>query len=128
MQKPISQIQIAESIKGQLDGTIGSTSETQSDKTGFIDAGGISISDMGSMSNSMGGFGGNQGAMNGNMPQKPEDSQNSQAAQTQPNVNIQVNGVASQSIVLANSYSCIIVSIVVLLLGMGTACFYKRRK
>lgn len=118
----------AESIKGQLDGTIGSTSETQSDKTGFIDAGGISISDMGSMSNSMGGFGGNQGAMNGNMPQKPEDSQNSQAAQTQPNVNIQVNGVASQSIVLANSYSCIIVSIVVLLLGMGTACFYKRRK
>lgn len=69
----------AESITGQLDGTIGSTTETQSDKTGFIDAGDMSISDMGSMKNSMGG---NQGAMNGNMPQMAEDSQNSQVAQS----------------------------------------------
>ncbi len=38
----------AESISGQLDGTIGSTSEAQTDKTGFISAEGISISDMGS--------------------------------------------------------------------------------
>ncbi|MCQ2485679.1 MAG: CotH kinase family protein [Clostridia bacterium] len=44
----------AESVSKQLDGTIGSTSETQTDKTDFIKADGITISDMGSMGN-MGG-------------------------------------------------------------------------
>lgn len=43
----------AESISGQLDGTIGSTSETQSQDT-LIDAGDLNISDMGSMNSSMG--------------------------------------------------------------------------
>lgn len=52
----------AESISGQLDGTIGSTSEEQQDKENFVDASGISISDMGSMNNSMGG--GRGGMMN----------------------------------------------------------------
>lgn len=44
----------AESISGQLDGTIGSTSDTQKNET-LIDAGDMQISDMGSMNNSMGG-------------------------------------------------------------------------
>ena len=44
----------AESITGQLDGTIGSTSSTQSNDT-LIDAGDIQIADMGSMNNTMGG-------------------------------------------------------------------------
>lgn len=52
----------AESISGQLDGTIGSTSEEQQNKENFVDASGISISDMGSMNNSMGG--GRGGMMN----------------------------------------------------------------
>ncbi|MCI6496452.1 MAG: CotH kinase family protein [Anaeromassilibacillus sp.] len=52
----------AESISGQLDGTIGSTSEEQQDKENFVDASDISISDMGSMNNSMGG--GRGGMMN----------------------------------------------------------------
>ena len=47
----------AESIRGQLDGTIGVTSETQNSDT-FIDAGDLQISDMGSM-----GFGRNGGNM-----------------------------------------------------------------
>mgnify|MGYP002771337946 CR=1 FL=1 len=47
----------AKSIQGQLEGTIGSTTETQTDKNGFIDAGNIQISDMGSM----GDFGGKGG-------------------------------------------------------------------
>ncbi len=46
----------AESISGQLDGTIGSTSDTQ-DSASLIDAGDLEISDMGSMNNSMGGAG-----------------------------------------------------------------------
>lgn len=44
----------AESITGQLNGTIGTTSETQQG-TALIDAGTIQISDMGSMQQSMGG-------------------------------------------------------------------------
>ncbi len=44
----------AESVSGQLDGTIGSTSQTQTDSA-LIDASHIEISDMGSMNVSMGG-------------------------------------------------------------------------
>lgn len=44
----------AESVSAQLDGTIGSTSDTQKSDT-LIDAGDIQINDMGSMGNTMGG-------------------------------------------------------------------------
>lgn len=44
----------AESIRGQLDGTIGSTSDTQQSDT-LIDAGDLQINDMGSMDNTMNG-------------------------------------------------------------------------
>lgn len=44
----------AESVAGQLNGTIGTTSETQESNT-LIDAGTIQISDMGSMDQAMGG-------------------------------------------------------------------------
>ena len=57
----------AESISGQLNGTIGSTSDTQKNET-LIDAGDLQINDMGSMNNTMGG-GKDNG--NGNM-QKPQ--------------------------------------------------------
>lgn len=43
-----------ESISGQLDGTIGTTSDTQESDT-LIDAGDLQINDMGSMGNAMGG-------------------------------------------------------------------------
>lgn len=54
----------AESVKGQLDGTIGSTSATQKTET-LIDASHINTNDMGSMG---GGFGGNM--------QKPQSGTN----------------------------------------------------
>ncbi len=46
----------AESVKGQLAGTIGSTSDTQKSET-LIDAGALDTSTMGSMGGGMGGFG-----------------------------------------------------------------------
>lgn len=53
----------AESVTGQLEGTIGSTTEEQQSNENFVDASGISISDMGSMNNSMGGGMGGRGGM-----------------------------------------------------------------
>ena len=58
----------AESISGQLDGTIASTSDTQTSDT-LIDAGNLQINDMGSMNNTMGG---------GDMKQPGSDKQGSQ--------------------------------------------------
>ena len=58
-----------QSVKGQLDGTIPSTSEGQSeDSSAFIDASSLTLSDMGSMGMGGGGFGGIPGDM-GNMPE-----------------------------------------------------------
>lgn len=61
----------AESINGQLNGTIGSTSDTQENDT-LIDVGDLQISDMGSMNNSRGEMGEKDGEVpqmpNGNMP------------------------------------------------------------
>ncbi len=48
----------ADSVKGQLNGTIGTTSATQKNET-LIDASHINTSDMGSMGGGKGGFGGN---------------------------------------------------------------------
>ena len=57
----------AESISGQLDGTIGSTSDTQNSES-LIDADDLQISDMGSMNNTMSD---NKDKENGNMS-KPQ--------------------------------------------------------
>ncbi len=59
----------AESVRGQLDGTVPATSEAQAmDSDARIDASGLSLSDMGSMN---GGMGGEQGGF----PQKPGDGE-----------------------------------------------------
>ena len=57
----------AESISGQLNGTIGSTSDTQ-DSTTLIDASSLQISDMGTMNNNAGGQGGGPGDADGSAP------------------------------------------------------------
>lgn len=59
----------AESVSCQLDGTIGSTSDTQKADT-LIDAGDIQISDMGSMNNTMG-----SGNFDKNAQEPPTDGQ-----------------------------------------------------
>lgn len=65
----------AQSVKGQLDGAIGSTSATQKEET-LIDASHINTSDMGSMGGGKGGFGGNM-----QRPQSSSDSStNSEAS------------------------------------------------
>ena len=65
----------AESVKGQLGGTIGTTSATQKEET-LIDASHINTSDMGSMGGGKGGFGGNM-----QRPQSSSDSStNSEAS------------------------------------------------
>jgi spore coat protein CotH len=57
----------AESVRGQLDGTIPSTSEGQAaDSAALVDTSGLSLSDMGAMGG--GGRGGAMPAMGGNMP------------------------------------------------------------
>ena len=64
----------AESISGQLEGTIPSTSEGQSaDSSNLVDASGLNISSMGTMGGSMGGgFGGNFGGDRGNRGDRTE--------------------------------------------------------
>lgn len=62
-----------ESIKGQLNGTIGTTSETQTDDT-LINADSININDMGSMGGNFGGKGNDIGNMN--FPQGDFDFKN----------------------------------------------------
>ncbi|MCI9004280.1 MAG: spore coat protein CotH [Lachnospiraceae bacterium] len=69
----------AQSIQGQLDGTIGATSETQNQDT-LVDAGDIVISDMGSMGNRMG-----NGRNMGTPPSFPDGSAASPNAPQQEN-------------------------------------------
>ena len=55
----------AESVAGQLDGSIPSTDAGQSaDSSALIDASSLTVSDMGTMGGGMGGFGGNRGDRN----------------------------------------------------------------
>lgn len=82
----------AESVRGQLNGTIGSTSDSQ-DSTTFIDAGDLKISDMGSMGNS--DRGGNKTSDSGT-----ESAAGNNAGQTptqMPNANTQGAAAGEQS-------------------------------
>lgn len=82
----------AESISGQLDGTIGSSSDTQTSDT-LIDAGDIQINDMGSMNNTMGGGdmkqpdGDNRGAQgktdNSGNAEPPDENQGGEGSDTE---------------------------------------------
>lgn len=70
----------AESISGQLDGTIGSTSDTQNSES-LIDADDLQISDMGSMNNTMGD---NKDKENGNMSKPQSEAQSSGTKDNRP--------------------------------------------
>lgn len=75
----------AQSISGQLDGSIPSTSEGQQDTSAFVDAGDLSVSAMGSMGN-MGG-GGGKDFMNGERGEKvPSQSKEPQTGTTTASV------------------------------------------
>ena len=138
----------AKSISSQLDGTIGSTSDTQENDT-LIDAGDIQIDDMGSMGSSMGG------GMPGDNMQKPQgktddsDIQKSASSDDSGNSdNTDMNETGENSLRQKSSGQkpdgippdfanggngnnpliLIGVSVLVLILGLGFALFYKRRK
>ncbi|SFY12452.1 CotH protein [Ruminococcus sp. XPD3002] len=65
----------AESVSGQLDGTIPSTTEGQKeDGSALIDTDGLNTSDMGSMGGGMGGFGGQKGGFGRNSSSKKADT------------------------------------------------------
>ena len=74
----------AQSVEGQLDGTIPSTSDGQSaDSSALIDTGDLNTSDMGSMGSGGGGFGGGPGG-GGNPFGKSKDSDNNAEPEAVP--------------------------------------------
>ena len=95
----------AQSVQGQLDGTVPSTSEAQKeDSAALIDASGITISDMGSMQNTMDGNPGFSGGprgdgagtqgedASGQSGQSPDESfRPPDSAQTQPDTEDQAD-------------------------------------
>lgn len=135
----------AQSINGQLNGTIGSTSETQSEDT-LIDAGNIEISDMGSMNNSKEQDGmddkinSSQGDMYSKEMQKPlldnntatssDSSEQTQA--TRPDAKNADNNKRTMSQMQTNntvdSWIWIGISVGILLFGLIFAFLYKRRR
>lgn len=135
----------AESISGQLDGSIGSTSDTQESST-LIDAGSLKISDMGTMGSEGGGDGGNgngggnsappdlpSGNSDGTLPDKPDSKGGGR--DKAPNSNGE-NGVAPNgrdgapngSTVSTSALILSAASALVLILGLAVALLYKRRK
>lgn len=138
----------AESISGQLDGSIGSTSDTQESST-LIDAGSLQISDMGTMGSEGGGDGGDGGNGNGGGNSAPPDLPSGNSDGTlpdkpngkgggrgkAPNSNGE-NGAAPNgrdgapngSTVSTSALILSAASALALILGLLAALLYKRRK
>lgn len=100
----------AESISAQLDGSIGSTSDTQERST-LIDAGSLKISDMGTM-----------GSKGGGRDKAPNSNGENGAA---PNGR---DGAPNGSTVSTSALILSAASALVLILGLLAALLYKRRK
>lgn len=120
----------AESAAGQLNGSIGSTAETQ-DAGALVSAGTLQISDIGSMNGAMGGdipsMPDNAGGIpsmpdnaGGNMPSMPDNVDGS-GGSFRPGTPEQSSG-AAQTLVYGGA------SLTVLLAGLAFAFFYRRRK
>ena len=143
-----------ESVQGQLDGSVPSTSEAQKENSeSLVDASSITVSDMGSMGNTMrgGNFGGPE---NGDFtpPERPDSDASSSDSETAPTENSPQNsetpdGTAPQSPGTDNASArptppdgvsdaqsestgakiTLIAACVALLLAIGFAAWYKRR-
>lgn len=133
----------AESISGQLDGTIGSTSDTQESDT-LIDAGEMQINDMGSMGSTMGG---DKNKFNSDI-QKPQTDNNATEDNSSDDSNANDNNSSGnngipqmpgnfgggqmqsqgQNTISDSSWIVIGVSVLVLALGLVLAFTFKRRK
>lgn len=138
----------AESISGQLDGSIGSTNDTQERST-LIDAGSLRISDMGTMGSEGGGDGGAGGNGNGGGNNAPPDLPSGNSDGTlpdkpdskgggrdkAPNGNGEIgaapngrDGASNGSTVSTSALILSAASALVLILGLAVAILYKRRK
>ena len=95
-----------ESVQGQLDGTIPSTSAGQSaDSSSLIDTNGLNTSDMGSMGGG-GGFGGgnNRGGFGGNMSEGSDPSQRGDGKQQRPDkAESETSGLTATDTVVSNT-------------------------
>ncbi len=127
----------AESVTGQLNGTIGSTSDTQTSDT-LVDAGDLQIADMGSMNNTMGdGKLSSEPNIQNTDEQMPKSDENitgsedinGEGGTNGPNSKKESIGshgqTAAQS---ADSWLWIGISAVALLFGVGFALLFKRRR
>lgn len=133
----------AESISGQLDGSIGSTSDTQERST-LIDAGSLKISDMGTMGSEGGGDGGDGGNGNGGgnsappdlpsgnsdgtLPDKPDSDTGTPPAKPDGDTGGAPNGGNTASALSTSALILSAASALVLILGLLAAILYKRRK
>ena len=143
----------AESVRGQLNGTIGATTETQYSGT-LIDAGTININAMGSMGGSMDGgfdrpqFGSGFGDSNSTIPQMPNgDNQNGNRPNfgggipggfgggqmgkpdgNQANNSGQMPPSSNNGFISIPSVIAIIFSVLILIIGIIFAFAFKRRK
>lgn len=133
----------AESISGQLDGSIGSTSDTQERST-LIDAGSLKISDMGTMGSEGGGAGGDGGNGNGGgnsappdlpsgnsdgtLPDKPDSDTGTPPAKPDGDTGGAPNGGNTASALSTSALILSAASALVLILGLAIAILYKRRK
>lgn len=133
----------AESISGQLDGSIGSTSDTQERST-LIDAGSLKISDMGTMGSEGGGDGGDGGNGNGGgssappdlpsgnsdgtLPDKPDGDTGTPPAKPDGDTGGAPNGGNTASALSTSALILSAASALVLILGLLAALLYKRRK
>lgn len=133
----------AESISGQLDGSIGSTSDTQERST-LIDAGSLKISDMGTMGSEGGGDGGDGGNGNGGgnsappdlpsgnsdgtLPDKPNGDTGTPPAKPDGDTGGAPNGGNTASALSTSALILSAASALVLILGLLAELLYKRRK
>lgn len=130
----------AESISGQLDGSIGSTSDTQERST-LIDAGSLKISDMGAMGSEGGGDGGDgngggnnappdlpSGNSDGTLPDKPDSDTGTPPAKPDGDTGGAPNGGNTASALSTSALILSAASALVLILGLLAALLYKRRK
>lgn len=113
----------AESINGQLNGSIGSTDSTQDSDT-LVDASGLQISDMGTMEHSMGG---NRSPIGDDIRQMPNDKRRSDDDMGFfPNVKPEradMNGRFSNI-----DLELLVVCTVILIVGLGSTILFARRK
>ena len=128
----------AESISGQLAGTVPSTNEAQqADPSSLIDASGLSIASMGSM-NSGGSFDAAEpGGKTGDMPQMPSNAppstdglQTSEGPWGTPTSTMRLPAETGQAGEenSESSFMLLTVSVVVLLAGLLLATAYRRRR